>query len=61
MQWHRCLADKDFKAVVTVSKDVQENMLLMNEKIAYLKEIETIKKEPTGNSKTEKCSIQNKI
>lgn len=27
------LADRDFKAIVTVLKDVKENILLMNEKI----------------------------
>lgn len=28
------LADKDFKAIVTMLKDVKEDMLLMNEKMA---------------------------
>lgn len=39
------LADKDFKAVVTVLKDVKENMLLMNEKIVSVsREIDTKKR-----------------
>ena len=33
------LAGKGFKAVVTVLKAVKENMLLMNEKRAYHKEL----------------------
>ena len=38
------LAGKGFKAVVTVLKDVKENMLLMNEKRAYHKELKLLKK-----------------
>lgn len=39
------LADKDFKAVVTVLKDVKKNMLLMNEKIVSVsREIDTKKR-----------------
>lgn len=39
------LADKDFKVVIIILKNVKKNMLLMNEKIAYLsREIETLKK-----------------
>lgn len=48
------LADKDFKAVVTMLKNVKENMLLMNEKIVYVKEINYLKKEKNGNSRAEK-------
>lgn len=48
------LADKDFKAVVTMLKNVKKNMLLMNEKIVYVKEINYLKKEKNGNSRAEK-------
>lgn len=48
------LANKDFKAVVTMLKNVKENMLLMNEKIVYVKEINYLKKEKNGNSRAEK-------
>lgn len=50
------LADKDFKTnIITMLKDVKENMLIMSEKIGYLR-----KKEPNGNSKTENYSVRNK-
>lgn len=53
------LADKDFKAIVIMLKDIKENMLWMNEKTAYLsREIETVKKEPNGSSQAEKYSTQ---
>lgn len=56
------LADKDFKAIVTMLKDVKENMLLMNEKTVYVKETGNYKKnEPNGNTRAEKYNIQNKI
>lgn len=57
------LADKDFKAIVTMLKDVKENMLLMNEKRVYVKETGNYKKkkEPNGNTRAEKYNIQNKI
>lgn len=55
------LADKDFKAIVTMLKDVKENMLLMNEKRVYVKETGNYKiKEPNGNTRAEKYNIQNK-
>lgn len=44
------LADKDFKAIVTMLKDVKENMLLMNEKRVYVKE--------TGNYKKKKNQME---
>lgn len=41
------LADKDVKAIVTMLKDVKENMLLMNEKRVYVKETGNYKKKRT--------------
>lgn len=41
------LADKDVKAIVTMLKDVKENMLLMNEKTVYVKETGNYKKKRT--------------
>lgn len=56
------LADKDFKAVVTVLKDVKENMLLMNEKIVYVKKIRNFKrKNQIEILELKNYSIQNKI
>lgn len=33
------VADKDLKTIVTIIKDVKENMLLMDKKVTYFKEI----------------------
>lgn len=51
------VAAKDFKTIVTIIKDVKENVLLMNEKVTYFKEINTKKR----NILERKNSIQTKI
>lgn len=56
------LADKDVKAIVTMLKDVKENMLLMNEKRVYVKETGNYKKKKNQMEiLAEKYNIQNKI
>lgn len=57
------LADKDVKAIVTMLKDVKENMLLMNEKTVYVKETGNYKKKKKNQMEilAEKYNIQNKI